>query len=241
MFRTLADPILSVVYPCLCLSCGKLVEHSRNGVACAECWASTRLFTGGETLCRKCGAYLGANGGNSNSKCKQCDDAHFDLALAAGIYERGLAATVIGLKKHPILASRAKDLLVGLADRLAVSADSLVIPVPLSRRRLFERGHNQAATIAYIIANAGNIPVNEAVLIRTNHTPMHRVGMDKKARESTVKNAFKIKIPRLVEGREIILTDDVLTSGSTASRCAQALKKQGAVKVTVVTLARAVM
>src|SRR5437773_11907926 len=103
MFRTLADPILSVVYPCLCLSCGKLVEHSRNGVACAECWASTRLFTGGETLCRKCGAYLGANGGNSISKCRQWYDDHLDPASAAGIYERGLPAHVIEATNYPVM------------------------------------------------------------------------------------------------------------------------------------------
>jgi predicted amidophosphoribosyltransferase len=65
--------------------------------------------------------------------------------------------------------------------------------------------------------------------------------MDKKAREATVKNSFIVRAPRLVEGREILLVDDVFTSGSTASHCAKVLKKNGASSVRVLTLARAVM
>jgi predicted amidophosphoribosyltransferase len=65
--------------------------------------------------------------------------------------------------------------------------------------------------------------------------------MDKKAREATVKNAFDVRAPRLITGKDILLVDDVLTSGSTASCCAEVLKKNGASSVTVVTLARAVV
>jgi predicted amidophosphoribosyltransferase len=65
--------------------------------------------------------------------------------------------------------------------------------------------------------------------------------MDKKAREATVKNSFHVRAPRLVEGKEVLLVDDVFTSGSTASFCAKILKKNGAIGVKVITLARAVM
>ncbi len=70
---------------------------------------------------------------------------------------------------------------------------------------------------------------------------MHRIGMDKKARELTVKNAFEITRPKLIEGKNVLLVDDVFTSGATASSCAKVLKKNGAVGVQVFTLARAVM
>ena len=65
--------------------------------------------------------------------------------------------------------------------------------------------------------------------------------MDKKAREATVKNSFIASAPRLVNGKDVLLVDDVFTSGSTASFCADTLKKNGAASVTVITLARAVM
>jgi predicted amidophosphoribosyltransferase len=70
---------------------------------------------------------------------------------------------------------------------------------------------------------------------------MHRVAMDKRARELTVEKAFEVRSPRLFAGKDVVLVDDVFTSGATASACARVLKKNGALKVTVVTLARAVL
>ena len=70
---------------------------------------------------------------------------------------------------------------------------------------------------------------------------MHRIGMDEKARELTVRKAFEVTRPKLIEGQNILLIDDVFTSGATASYCAKVLKKHGAAKVNVLTLARAVL
>jgi ComF family protein len=116
----------------------------------------------------------------------------------------------------------------------------LIIPVPLSKKRAVERGFNQAETIASQVSGLVGIPIDAASLIRKKHTPMHRAAMDKKAREMTVKNAFEVSRPKLIEGKSILLVDDILTSGATASYCAKALKKKGAAGVKVFTLARAV-
>lgn len=70
---------------------------------------------------------------------------------------------------------------------------------------------------------------------------MHRVAMDKRARELTVEKAFVVRSPRMIDEKDIYLIDDVFTSGATASACARVLKKNGAKKVIVVTLARAVL
>lgn len=114
-----------------------------------------------------------------------------------------------------------------------------VVSVPLSTRRLRERGFNQAAVLGKVVARHTAIPLDEISLVRSTHTPMHRVGMDRKARAATVKNAFQVVRPKLVEGKNILLIDDVLTSGETASVCAGVLKKVGAVTVNVLTVARA--
>jgi predicted amidophosphoribosyltransferase len=90
-----------------------------------------------------------------------------------------------------------------------------------------------------MISRHAALPLDEKSLIRTKHTLMHRAGMDSKARGQTVKNAFKVVRPRLIEGRSILLVDDVFTSGETASICAKLLKKSGASTVNVLTLARA--
>jgi ComF family protein len=115
------------------------------------------------------------------------------------------------------------------------------VPVPLSRKRHFERGHNQADVIAHTIADLTRFPVIANALQRVDSSPIHRVGMDKKAREATVKNSFAVNTPRLIDGTDVLLVDDVFTSGSTASYCARVLKKNGATSVKVITLARAVL
>ena len=117
----------------------------------------------------------------------------------------------------------------------------MVIPVPQSRKRNMERGFNQAEILADLVAKTLDVKMVTDAVIRTSHTPIHRAAMDRKARAVTVERSFEVRIPRLLAGRNILLVDDVLTSGSTASACASVLKKNGASRVDVVTLARAVM
>ena len=117
----------------------------------------------------------------------------------------------------------------------------LIVPIPLSTLRRLERGFNQAESIATAFSRSTGIPVDAHSLTRKQHTPIHRIGMDQKARELTVKNAFEVVRPKLIGGKNILLIDDVLTSGATASSCAKILKKNGAVKINIFTLARAVM
>ena len=239
MLSHLVDDMISLVYPQPCRVCGGAVESKDNGVACGDCWSATRVFDGNENLCAKCGAYSG-NGRFAADQCGKCLDDKYDRAISAGIYEKALAATIVSLKKTPHISLRAHRLLEDLAKRIA-AIDQVVVPVPLSKRRTFERGHNQAEVIGRIIAQHLGSPIYPYVLQRIGHTPMHRVGMDKKARQATVRNMFKVQTPRLVAAKNVLLVDDVLTSGSTASDCAKALKKSGAASVTVVTLARAVL
>jgi len=114
------------------------------------------------------------------------------------------------------------------------------MPIPLSKIRRHDRGFNQAEIVAKVVARVLGMRLDKASLVRTVHTPKHRAAMDKKSRAATVKGAFEVTRPRLVSGESILLVDDVLTSGSTASACAHELKQHGAAWVGVLTLARAV-
>jgi ComF family protein len=241
VLQQLFDPILATVYPQSCYVCGGPVDAHSDGVACGECWSVTQIFDGSESLCVKCGAILKFSKIEAADRCGDCDDGSYDSAFAAGVYEKALAATVVNLKEKPHLPKRARLLLGDLVERVAPNSNSVVIPVPLSERRRFERGHNQSEVIAQIFADNAGIPSYTHVLSRNDHTPMHRIGMDKKARAATVKNSFEVQAPRLIAGKDVLLVDDVFTSGSTASYCSHVLKKSGAARVTVVTLARAVM
>ena len=241
MLTVLRDSILSLVYPQECRVCSCIIESANDGSACSKCWAATRIFDGTQMLCEKCGAFFGDKKASVAVRCHKCDDHDYDQAVAAAIYEKAISASVISLKSSPVIGRRLNNILLAAFERSGLSNTDLIIPVPLSRQRAIERGFNQAEVIGRVIASATGSKLDAHSLIRTGHSPIHRVAMDAKARELTVRNTFEVRRPKLVAGRRIVLVDDVFTSGATTSHCAKALKKSGAAEVNVFTLARAVM
>ena len=241
MFKALQNSLLSVVYPQACTACAGQVEDFRDGVACGECWTATRIFSGSEMLCDKCGSYFADTAAPIPVLCHKCDDHKYDKAAAVGVYEKALSASVINLKTSPVLPKRLKALIPKAVERAGFADVDVIVPIPLSRQRHLERGFNQAEIIATVVSISIGVPVDRLSLTRSRHTPMHRVAMDNKARELTVQNAFKVARPKLIAGKAILLVDDVFTSGATASNCARVLKKNGARQVNIFTLARAVM
>ncbi len=239
MLRHLLDPLASLIYPRSCGSCGSLVESVSDGDACAQCWAATRLFRVNEGLCNKCGYVLGDRANASAGTCDICVEHAYDRAIAAGVYHDALAATVLALKRSPFLSRRTKELLRETFERLGPISDPMVVPVPLSKKRRLERGFNQAEILARSLSSGLKLKLDAHSLVRTADTPMHRAAMDRTARLATVKNAFQVVRPGLIDRKNVILVDDVLTSGSTASECARVLKRSGAASVIVLTLARA--
>jgi ComF family protein len=238
---TVSDSVLSVLYPQSCGSCGRGVEKHSLGNTCEDCWRSTQLFRGGETLCEKCGSFLGEASNAQPTYCGRCEPHEYDKARAVGVYEGAVRDTVLRLKSSPFVSGRMKIEIIAAFQQSGFGAADLIVPVPLSTRRFVERGHNQAAIIGGIISGKTAIESDDAALERIVDTPMHRVGMDRKARELTVKKAFRVAHPRLVDGKTVVLVDDVFTTGATTAACAKLLKKNGASRVFVFTLARAVL
>lgn len=241
MLRALQNFLFSIIYPQECRVCSREVDNIDDGVACVSCWAETKLFSGKEMLCRKCGAFLAADAARVLVSCHKCDDHYYDKAVAVGIYEKGLAASILDLKTTPHLPRRLAAAIAETGRSDIFQDIDLLVPVPLSRMRRHERGFNQAEIIADAVSHATGIPVDKLSLTREVHTQMHRIGMDQKARELTIDKAFQVKRPKLIAGRNLVLVDDVLTSGATASQAAKTLKKNGADRVNVFTLARAVL
>lgn len=172
--------------------------------------------------------------------CGHCELHQYDKARAIGVYEAALKDSVVGLKTVPYMSGRLRSELLTAFVRNGFDSSELIVPIPLSKKRLIERGHNQAAAVGRVIASGLSIEFDGAALERSRDTPMHRAGMDRKAREITVKKAFNVIHPRIVAGRRITLIDDVFTTGTTAAVCAKELKKSGACEVSVFTIARAV-
>lgn len=118
-----------------------------------------------------------------------------------------------------------------------IEADALV-PVPLHPKRLRERGYNQSLLLARVIAEAWALPVATDWLVRTVNTP-HQTGLAKSARKDNVAHAFAVppKTVETVKGKDILLVDDVITTGSTLLACARTLHQAGAGEIYSMTLA----
>jgi ComF family protein len=239
--KLLCDAFLTLLYPQACVICQQSVERRAFGVACEECWQSTLLFTGEETICWKCGALLAGSVDKSRRadvRCHRCDNHAFTAARACGLYEKALRETVLSLKRQPYIPQTVSRLLLTTALRAPLNESTLIVPVPLHPRRLQMRGFNQASVIARSVSTSLRLPINEVSLIRTSHTEKYRAGLDAKGRNDTVARAFAVVHPRLIAGEKILLIDDVLTTGATAATCASALSEAGAEAVFVLTIAR---
>lgn len=239
----LYDATLALLYPQACAACGEAsVERRENSPACAQCWARTRIFTGEETCCWKCGALaLGevAREKRVEVNCRRCADAAFTAARAVGVYEGALRAAVLTLKREPHVGARVAALLHAAARRAPLNAATRIVPIPLHARRERERGFNQATCLGRALAKLSRLPLDEASLVRIAHAERHRAGMDARARRETVEQAFAIHRPRLIKDETILLIDDVYTTGATVSAAARALREVGASAVLILTLARA--
>ena len=236
------DAVLALIYPQPCAVCGMSVESRHDGVACSRCWENAPLFCGDETLCWKCGALshvtLDENR-RETIRCGRCDEDAFTAARAVGIYDGALRASILELKRRPHVACRLAELMCEAQRRAPLVDADLVIPVPLHFSRERERGFNQAAVLAQSLSRLNNLPVDEHTLVRRSPTRMHRAGMDAKARQQSLADAFMPRRPQVMRGKRVLLIDDVFTTGATASACAGVLKAAGAADVFVLTIARA--
>jgi ComF family protein len=237
----LYDAALALVYPQACAVCGRSVDSRHDGVACAECWHTTHLFSEDQTRCWKCGLFTEAAVSKEKRervRCGQCDDDAFTAARACGFYEGALRASIVELKREPRVAARLASLLFAVQQHEPLNSANLIIPVPLHPDRERERGFNQAALLARELARLSHLPLNEHCVIRRVHTERHRAGMDSRARRESVAGVFSVRQPEAIAGQRVLLIDDVFTTGATVSECAAVLKEGGAEEVFVLTIAR---
>ena len=226
------DVVLTLAYPQICVICGNSVEQRRFGGVCEACWKGTRIFADEERICLKCGA-------PDQERCGRCEELAFTAARAAGSYEGALRESVLLLKRQPYVPPHVESLLTEVVRREPLSRSTRVIPVPLHPKRLRTRGFNQASIIGRTVSKVLKLPLDEVSLVRVSTTEKYRAGMDTKGRRDTVAGAFRVAYPRLIAGEDILLVDDVFTTGATVSACAEVLINSGAGNVFVLTVARA--
>jgi len=179
-----------------------------------------------------------------DGRCVNCRDAapEFDRALSFGEYEGGLRGLIHLLKYEriaPVAAPLGGMLARSIAELLSGTAP-LIVPVPLHKSRRHARGFNQSELIARAAVRSlpQRLEVLEGALIRQRDT-ISQVGLSREERIQNVRDAFRVAQPSRVKGRDILLVDDVMTTGTTLSECARLLKEAGAERVWAATVARA--
>ncbi|HEY55497.1 MAG TPA: ComF family protein [Dehalococcoidia bacterium] len=221
---------LDLLFPRWCVGCGK-----EGDFICPSCRKSLPRIK--PPLCPRCGQPQG-----SDSLCPNCADwqAEIDGIRAPFRFEGTMRQAILELK-YRNLRALAGFLARLLYDYLSTSPlpGDVLVPVPLHRKRLRERGYNQSRLLAKELSKLSTLPLVDDCLIRQRHSSPQARTPTVDQRRSNVANAFACRDRRLKD-KQVLLIDDVSTSGATLDACARALKASGAASVWGLALAKEV-
>jgi ComF family protein len=254
----IAAGLFATLFPCDCRLCGApLINISRLPV-CEDCLCAMRPISGG--LCSICGERLVSpfvfstepstdtrSAESAEVRCGLCRrlEPPYVKATAYGSYESGLRDLIHLLKYNRVrpaanvlgrmLAEAIEDL------RPLVGGEVLVVPVPLHSRKLRQRGFNQSELIARAamkLQGADSRFQLSATALERRRETKSQIGLSRHQRRENIRGAFVVANPDQLAGRKILVVDDVFTTGTTVSECARILRRAGASKVYVATVAR---
>lgn len=251
--RTATESIFSVLFPSDCRLCQQPLVHASRLPVCPECLQAVTPVSG--VLCVICGERLPANALPSGPAdqadgpiCEECRKTPppYVQACAYGAYEGGLRDLIHLLKYDQVrpaarvLGSKLAEAMVRLAPAIG-TADPMVVPVPLHKTKLRQRGFNQSELIARaaLKLKPGGLQLEmpPLLLVRRRATES-QTGLTRNERGENVRGAFQARQPERIAGRNILLVDDVFTTGTTIAECARVLRRAGAERIWVATVAR---
>jgi ComF family protein len=232
----LTNSLANLLFPPLCVACREPVGEAGF---CAVCWSGLTLLDGPSCAC--CAMPFAAELG-AETLCAAClaEPPAFDRARAIFSYDDKSKGPILALKHADRL-----DLVPGFARWLERAGGSmiaqadLIVPVPLHPWRLWRRRYNQAAELARMLARRAGKAYAPDVLVRRRPTPSQGAMVSAAARKRNVAGAFEVPESgrAILRGKNVLLVDDVMTTGATVREAAKALKKAGAEKVLVLALA----
>lgn len=217
-FARMKNFLLDLFFPKFCLGCNKE----------------------GNFLCPDCSSLLEISDSHKNFHDEILDDLYFPLDYDNFLVKK----LILNFKYSPLIKELAKEissLIINhflLLDEKPDFSDFIILPVPLSKRKLKWRGFNQAEEIAKEIAKFFKIPLISDCLVKKRETE-DQVNLSEKERKKNLKGAFFVQNPEKISGEKILLIDDVYTTGSTIRECAKVLKEARAKKVVGIVFARA--
>lgn len=233
IIRYVLRQVLDFALPPRCAGCGLIVDEVHS--FCPECWTQVEFL--GESGCSTCGMPLEATDAEECGAClaKPPRIQRTRSAVAYDDMSRNIAIRL----KYGRKVALARTMARYMAPLVQSDAERILVPVPLHRGRLWQRGFNQSALVARELSKATGHRADPFLLRRVKRTPALK-GMSLRQRRDVVAGAFKVVPTAELAGRRVVLIDDVLTTGSTANACAKALRKAGAERVELVSWARVI-
>jgi len=213
--------LISFIYPAICEICDTKInlQNTNNNTVCAECLNKIIPFTPVDYLKLK------------------------DIKVWSACSYEGVTRECIHLFKYKSkldLVNPLSSIMLKFANNyLKTDNFDIIIPVPLHSSRFRERGFNQAELIARKLAKGLNLPAHSNIIKRVKLTQA-QAGLTKTQRLANLNNAFKVKNGLPVEDKNVLLIDDVFTTGSTINECAKALLNAGAKSIEALVLARGI-
>jgi len=236
--QDLARGLLHIFYPGICSFCEQLLSDAET-LACHRCRQA--LVEDSSPKCQRCAGTVGPYS-SVEAGCPACrgEKYHFDAVFRLGRYEGLLREVILRMKYAPgealaevtgILWAESRE-----PDFRRFTPD-FFIPVPLHWWRYWRRGYNQSEALARTLGSRLGIPCRPGWLRRIRATPMQTQSSPEQ-RRANIRGAFSAQARSELRGKTVLLVDDVLTTGSTASEAARTLRAAGASRIVVAILAR---
>ena len=238
MFEQLREGLLDFIFPRNCLCCRRHAPDPKFPPVCDSCLKTVEF--NGPPFCLRCSRRL--QNLSAEGICDTCQrhEMAFDCAWAAVAFNNTTRHLIHAFKYQHKTALRKifAHLILDFLNQYKITLEhyDCLMPIPLHPARLRERGFNQAQLLAQQLQKEIKIPLQTHGLVRA-HPTLTQTQLSSKERFTNLKGAFRIKHPEDIKGKNILLIDDLLTTGATASEAASVLKQHGAGRVGVVTVA----
>jgi len=239
--RDLGRGALDLFWPRECYACASTLGGTRDPWLCLQCRAALPLFLDGDSLCHRCARPLGP--ATTAGACPDCRQVHprFEEVRAAGAYRGPLRRLVTGFKyaRRPSCAWPLGELMAERIRGWATLHDGVVlVPFPTTDAARRRRGFDPPALLAEEIARRLRIPLAPGVLRRIGDPPP-QASLSRTGRLDGPRGSVAVAEGETLPGRTVLLVDDVLTTGASASEAARCLLEAGAERVMVTVAARA--
>ena len=226
MIKLIIDNALSVLFPNRCIGCGELIGIDGDHWLCNKCREQFEIKE--HRRCKVCGRIIHHRG-----NCRICnsDKVYFDKGYVVFEYKDAVRKAVMDFKYRNMFryGEFFGNIMADYAKENINEHFDFITAVPLHYKRKMSRGYNQSEILAKAIAKNLNINYKKLIVRKTNTKPQN--SLNKKERLENIKKAFSMNRNVSVDNKNVLIIDDIFTTGSTINECCKVLKKNKAAKV----------